>query len=55
MNGRLALSPVMIIYTLSVSATGKGITHWPTDFANKGPIVGVVMSSVIVKRVLISK
>lgn len=41
-KGKLTLlTPVIIIYTLSVKATGRGITHCPTDFANNGPIVGV--------------
>lgn len=43
-NGKLAaLSPSIVIWTLAVRSAGSGITHFPTDLARRGPMVGVMI------------
>ena len=48
-NGKLFPPfPVIMISTSSDMATGKVITHFPTDFYKLGPIVGVTILDVLV-------
>ena len=53
-NGRLAEeSPSIVNFTLDYNATGKGITHFPMDFARLGPIVGVnILDAFVICRLV---